>query len=109
MVRADVRSAAGGGNSFLDAYTPVYTCFMPQLALYLDPDTARRLDDAAKRAGTSRSAWARAALERKLAEETGWPVEFLATHGSIQDPRSPEEIVRDIREGDFETTREAIT
>lgn len=40
---------------------------MPQLALYLDETTARRLDEAARREGSSRSAWVRRAIASFLA------------------------------------------
>lgn len=69
---------------------------MPQLALYLDPDVAARLDAAAKRAGKSRSAWAREILEEKLCEvDRGWTPEMLATYGSWVGDESLEKLIRE--------------
>ena len=68
---------------------------MPQLALYLDPDVAARVDAAARKAGKSRSAWAREVLEEKLFEvDRGWTPEMLATYGSWDGDESLEELVR---------------
>ncbi|MEX0782386.1 MAG: ribbon-helix-helix protein, CopG family [Dehalococcoidia bacterium] len=68
---------------------------MPQLALYLDPDIAARLDAAARRAGKSRSAFAREVLKEKLYEmDCGWTPEMLATIGSWTGEESLEELVR---------------
>lgn len=68
---------------------------MPQLALYLDPDIASRLDAAARKAGKSRSAFAREILEEKLYQvDRGWTPEMLATIGSWDGEESLEELVR---------------
>ncbi|MCH9652050.1 MAG: ribbon-helix-helix domain-containing protein [Deltaproteobacteria bacterium] len=40
---------------------------MPQLALYLDETTARRVDEASRQEGSSRSAWVRRAIASFLA------------------------------------------
>ena len=68
---------------------------MAQLTLYLDDVTSRALDKAAKRAGKSRSAWAREALQATLPSPT-WPEEWLASIGSWSDGRTSEEILADI-------------
>jgi hypothetical protein len=77
---------------------------MAQLNLYLDPAAADRLDAAAKRAGKSRSAWAREVIDEKLSEsERGWPPEFLATYGSWEGEgkESLEAIIRQARAEDM--------
>lgn len=68
---------------------------MAQLAIYLDDETARRLDEEADREGISRSAWVRRAVTRHL--ESSWPESFLGALGTWEDDRDPEEILRDIR------------
>lgn len=80
---------------------------MSQLVLYLDPGTAARVDEAASRAGKSRSAWVRQVLEEKLSEPQGWSAEFLATYGSWEG-ESLGAIIRDARDRDFQPDREAI-
>ena len=85
---------------------------MSQLALYLDPDIAARVDDAARRAGKSRSAWAREAIEQKLSEdEPSWPPEFLATYGSWEGEGkdSLEYIIREARANDYDVQREELS
>ncbi len=78
---------------------------MAQLALYLDPDIAARLDAAAKRAGKSRSAWARELIEERLSQlDRGWSPEFLATFGSWEGEGddSLEAIIRESRAEDVQ-------
>jgi hypothetical protein len=85
---------------------------MAQLALYLNPKMAAKLDAAAKRAGKSRSAWAREVIEEKLDEsERGWPPEFLATYGSWEGEgdESLESIILEARARDFEAKRETFS
>ncbi len=68
-----------------------------QLALYLGPDIAARLDAAAKRAGKSRSAWAREVLEERLCRaDRGWTPEMLATYGSWVGHESLEQLIREV-------------
>ena len=56
---------------------------MSQLTIYLDEDTARRLEAAAKRDGVSVSRWARGHL--KAALDRGWPREFFDLFGSVSE------------------------
>ncbi len=68
---------------------------MSQLALYLDEETARLLDEAAKKDGLSRSAWAREAIQAALKNRL--PESFFNVLGKWEDSRSSEEILEDIR------------
>lgn len=68
---------------------------MPQLAIYLDEDTTRRLDEEAEREGISRSAWVRRAVQSRLDDRL--PARFFEVLGTWEDDRAPEEILRDIR------------
>jgi predicted transcriptional regulator len=70
---------------------------MPQLAIYLDEKTARKLDAAARRSGMSRSAWVRRALEAQLAGAL--PESFFSVLGTWEDERTADEILGDIRSG----------
>ncbi len=70
---------------------------MSQLAIYLDAATSRRLDEAARRDGVSRSAWVREAVQARLHNRL--PDSFFDTFGSWEDDREPEEILREIRVG----------
>ena len=69
---------------------------MSQLAIYLDEETARMLDRAAKKEGVSRSAWAREAIRAALRNRL--PESFFEVLGSWEDGRSAEEILEDIRQ-----------
>lgn len=79
---------------------------MAQLAIYLDDDMARRLDEEAKREGVSRSAWVRRAVESKL--EGRLPESFFAVLGTWEDEREPEEILSEIRTAVPERLRPSI-
>jgi predicted DNA-binding protein len=79
---------------------------MSQLALYLDDETANRIDEAARRRGMSRSAWVRAVIQKQLDEQL--PDSFFDVLGTWQDDRTPEEIVKDIRAGDDQAERPEI-
>lgn len=68
---------------------------MPQLAIYLDDDTTRRLDEEAEKEGISRSAWVRRAVQSRL--DARLPARFFEVLGTWEDSREPEEILRDIR------------
>ena len=71
---------------------------MAQLALYLDDETMKHLDEAAQRVGLSRSAWVREAIHRQFRNRL--PEDFFERLGAWQDSRTPEEILRDIRAGE---------
>jgi Ribbon-helix-helix protein, copG family len=68
---------------------------MPQLAIYLDEETARLLSEASEREGISRSAWVRKAVETRLKNRL--PDSFFEILGTWEDDREPDEILRDIR------------
>jgi predicted transcriptional regulator len=70
---------------------------MAQLAIYLEDQLAKRLDKAVKASGQSKSRWVAEAIERSLQDH--WPDGFFDLAGSWQDEKSPEEIIKEIREG----------
>jgi hypothetical protein len=65
---------------------------MPQLSLYLDEETLKKVEKAAKINKVSVSKWVRNNVIRSLQDE--WPEGFFELFGSIQDDsfRSPEEL-----------------
>jgi predicted DNA-binding protein len=71
---------------------------MPQIAIYLDNEIAKRLTAGAAKAGKSRSAFAREAIEEKL-EPGPLPDWWFDLLGTWEDDRSAEEILRDIKSG----------
>ena len=68
---------------------------MARLAIYLDDEIAKRLDAAAQKAGKSRSAWVRELVSERL--ESRLPVWWFDLLGSLEDDRTSDEIIRDIR------------
>lgn len=58
---------------------------MPQLNIYLDADSERLIERAAKRESTSLSRWAREKL-LAAAGSPSWPEDYAAALGSISDP-----------------------
>lgn len=74
---------------------------MAQLTLYIDDETARKVNEAAAKEGLSRSAWVKTAIARHLQEEldNSRRKRWLATKGAWKDDRTPEEILEDIRSG----------
>jgi predicted DNA-binding protein len=80
---------------------------VPQLAIYLDEETAHQLDEAAERAGESRSAWVRAAILARLHEH--FPESFFAVLGTWEDSRAPEQILRELRAGADQPERPELT
>jgi ribbon-helix-helix CopG family protein len=83
-----------------------YTSTMPQLAIYLDEQTARLLDRAARREGISRSAWVRSVVRSRVTDRL--PDAFFAVLGRWEDGRSSEEILRDIRGGTRQRRHERL-
>ena len=57
---------------------------MPQLSLYFDETTLRRVERAAKLGNVSVSKWVRGRLLRSL--EDDWPDGYFDLFGVIQDP-----------------------
>lgn len=79
---------------------------MPQLTIYLDEEMADTLKRAAKEQGKSRSALAQEALRAHLAKR--FPNWWYALLGSLDDERSADEIMRDIRSGPPQRARAKI-
>jgi predicted transcriptional regulator len=79
---------------------------MPQLAIYLDEELARRLARAARAAKLSRSGFVSAALREKLDERL--PGSFFEALGSWQDTRTSGEILADIRTASGRDEREPL-
>ena len=63
---------------------------MPQVTLYVDEETDRKMRKAARAAGVSRSRWAAEAIRKKLGTE--WPESFLKLAGAWRDFPSAEEL-----------------
>lgn len=84
-----------------------YNCNVPQLSIYLDTDTAQKLDEAAERQGVSRSALAAEAIRKSLAHRL--PDEWFTLYGSWEDDREPEEILRGIREWTDQPDRPSLS
>ena len=81
---------------------------MEKITVRLDVETMQRLETAARKAGTSRSAWAREAIKEEIAKRSRADPRKATLHalfGSWKDERSPEEILADIRTG-FEQHQE---
>jgi hypothetical protein len=79
---------------------------MPQLALYLDDETSRLLDEASEQEGISRSAWVRKAVQARLKNRL--PDSFFQVLGTWEDDRDPEAILADIRKGTVQRDREPL-
>lgn len=79
---------------------------MPQLAIYLDDETSKLLDEASEREGVSRSAWVRRAVQSRLKNRL--PDSFFAVLGTWEDDREPDEILRDIRQEAPQKNREPL-
>ncbi|HUU03372.1 MAG TPA: CopG family transcriptional regulator [Myxococcota bacterium] len=79
---------------------------MAQLALYLDDETAKRIDQAARRRSMSRSAWVRNVILKQLDDKL--PESFFEVLGSWEDGRDPDEILKDIRAGSRQAERPEI-
>ena len=80
---------------------------MAQLAIYLDDDTAKRLEAAARKAGKSRSAWVRELVAEQL--ESRFPDEWFETYGSWEGGGTPEEILKEIRSGPEQRERASFS
>jgi hypothetical protein len=70
---------------------------MAQLAIYIEDQLAKRLDNAAKSSGKSKSKWVADAIKRSLQDQ--WPEGFFDLAGSWKDDVGPDEIMRKIRSG----------
>lgn len=76
---------------------------MAQVTIYLQDETASRVDRAARREGLSRSAWVKRAVESQLAGRL--PESFFSVLGTWEDDRDPRRILADIRAGFSRRTR----
>lgn len=56
---------------------------MPQISLYIDEPTLKKIETAAKLEETSLSQWVRSRLVTSL--DTSWPEGYLALFGSLKD------------------------
>jgi len=69
---------------------------MGQLTIYLDSETAARLDAAAKAVGLSRSRWVAEVIREKTATE--WPESVHRALGSWRDAPTADEIRAEMAE-----------
>lgn len=67
---------------------------MPQISLYLDDDTTRRMKRAAKAAGLSQSRWVARLVREKTASE--WPQSLVRLAGAWADFPAAEELRRSL-------------
>lgn len=65
---------------------------MPQVTIYLDKDTQKRVKKAARAEGVSLSKWITASLREKT--ESTWPKAFLELAGAFPDFPTLEELRR---------------
>ncbi|MCG6146531.1 toxin-antitoxin system, antitoxin component [Leptospira bandrabouensis] len=56
---------------------------MPQLSLYIDQDTLKKIELAAKKEKVSISQWVKGKLQSSF--EKKWPENFFQLYGSIED------------------------
>ncbi len=70
---------------------------MAQLAIYIDDQLAKRLVQAVKASGKSKSKWVADAIKRSLQDQ--WPDGFFDLAGSWEDDVGPDEIISRIRKG----------
>ncbi len=84
-------------KSYLRIYLPRWELappsIVPQLTIYLDRETQREVEEAARREGCSLSRWARGHL-LAAAKRRGWSPGYFDLLGSLTDDtfREPEEI-----------------
>jgi len=68
---------------------------MAQIAIYIDDQLAKRLDEAVTASGQSKSKWVAQAIKRSLTDQ--WPEGFFELAGSWKDDVGPDEIMARIR------------
>lgn len=69
---------------YLHIYFTRSSTNMPQVSLYIDKDTLKKIELAAKKENVSISHWVRDRIETSLS--TDWPKDFFDLWGSIPDP-----------------------
>ena len=70
---------------------------MPQMAIYIDDQLAKRIEKAVKASGKSKSRWVAEAIKRSLQDQ--WPEGFFELAGGWEDDVEPDEIMSRIRKG----------
>ena len=80
---------------------------MTEIAIELDDQTAKRLNEASEKDGISPSAWVKRAIQIRLEDKL--PDSFFAVLGTWEDDRSAEEIFRDVRAEAPQATRMALS
>lgn len=68
---------------------------MPQLAIYLDHQTYKKMDRAVRASHASRSAWVREAIEDKI--NSGITEDWFKLWGTWEDKRPVRKILKDIK------------
>ncbi len=76
---------------------------MPQMAIYIDDQLAKRLEKVVKASGKSKSRWVAEAIKRSLQDQ--WPEDFFELAGGWEDDVEPDEIMSRIRKGIEEPER----
>lgn len=105
MRDADTGDTAYAAREALTTYIRTYMLVpvMAQIALYIEDTLEQKLTMAARKAGQSKSAWVKAAIQDKVAARL--PEDWFALWGSWEDPQSPERLLKTIRRGTRERTR----
>ncbi len=70
---------------------------MPQLSLYVDAETLRKIEKAAELENTSISKWVTGKLTEYL--EKNWPENYRSLYGSIDDNSFCAETIKDFSNG----------
>lgn len=76
---------------------------MPQLSLYVDVKTLKKIEKAAELSNTSISKWVTGKLAEHL--EQNWPENFVSLYGSIDDNSFCTETIKDFS---MDTEREEL-
>jgi predicted DNA-binding protein len=81
---------------------------MPQVAIYIDENLSKKLDEITKASGKSKSRWVADIITEKLANQ--WPEGFFELAGSWEDNKTAEGIMAEIRKGSERVeNREALS
>lgn len=56
---------------------------MPQISLYIDDDTLKKISNRAKREGQSISKWVKEKISESITKD--WPADYFTLFGSIKD------------------------
>lgn len=76
---------------------------MAQIALYIEEILEQKLTAAARKAGQSKSAWVKEAIQSKVAARL--PEDWFALWGSWENQQSPEQLLKTMRRGTRERKR----